>query len=430
MIKFFKIILFGISIFWGINSLESQTNTKIIKYYVKNGDSLYKISKKFYKTGKKWEKIFKNNIETIKDPNLIFPRQLIYINLTELTKYSNLIKFTNILTQTNIISESNKFYDYLSGLSHIPKVENYEITKFSYTKKSNEVLDSIPTNILKPDFSKVESFTKAELTEKENPQQKIYIAVCKFNKLEKLEKFWEDIENQAKSISNLNYIKNSNWLAINFPLTNKAYSIIKEEIPLTVSFLKSELKYTNELLTFTRLLTHSKTNIISEKQNSPKEIYILPDELFPNIILNELYIEKITEQYLKEKGQTEWAKMMLGKLNICAIYLDDQKLYWNINLFNLETEENAKKMYNELYSNPKEKLLKYKNEKSFIKLYGAIEKITIKGYNGWLIENKIKNLSEINFRVKNYIITVSVNKIEIKEKLLDFANLLNLEKIE
>ena len=46
---------------------------------VAKGDSLSKIAKQFYGDAKQWKKIFEANKDTIKNPDLIFPGQVIKI---------------------------------------------------------------------------------------------------------------------------------------------------------------------------------------------------------------------------------------------------------------------------------------------------------------------------------------------------------------
>lgn len=47
------------------------------KYIVQRGDTLQKISQKFYGTTKKWNRIFEANKGTLKGPNKIYPGQVI-----------------------------------------------------------------------------------------------------------------------------------------------------------------------------------------------------------------------------------------------------------------------------------------------------------------------------------------------------------------
>ncbi len=49
------------------------------KYTVQKGDTLQKISKKFFGTTKKWNKIFEANQEALKGPNKIYPGQVLNI---------------------------------------------------------------------------------------------------------------------------------------------------------------------------------------------------------------------------------------------------------------------------------------------------------------------------------------------------------------
>ena len=58
--------------------LESET-VNIQKYTVQKGDTLQKISKKFYGTTKEWTKIYEANKDIIKGPNKIYPGQAINI---------------------------------------------------------------------------------------------------------------------------------------------------------------------------------------------------------------------------------------------------------------------------------------------------------------------------------------------------------------
>jgi len=51
-----------------------------VEYYeIQKGDSLWKIAEKFYGNGSKYKKILAENLQVIKDPDLIFPGQKIRI---------------------------------------------------------------------------------------------------------------------------------------------------------------------------------------------------------------------------------------------------------------------------------------------------------------------------------------------------------------
>lgn len=51
--------------------------TKIEKYVVEKGDTLQKISRRFYGTTKRWNKIFQANKDKLKAPDKIYPGQVI-----------------------------------------------------------------------------------------------------------------------------------------------------------------------------------------------------------------------------------------------------------------------------------------------------------------------------------------------------------------
>lgn len=48
-------------------------------YTIVSGDSLWKIASKFYGNGSKWNTLFEENKEVIKDPDLIYPGQVIRV---------------------------------------------------------------------------------------------------------------------------------------------------------------------------------------------------------------------------------------------------------------------------------------------------------------------------------------------------------------
>jgi len=58
------------------------------KYTVQKGDTLQKISKKFYGTTKKWHKIYEANQDKLKGPNKIYPGQTINIPFNTSTSLS------------------------------------------------------------------------------------------------------------------------------------------------------------------------------------------------------------------------------------------------------------------------------------------------------------------------------------------------------
>lgn len=54
-------------------SIAEAEKTSYVQYKVKKDDTLQKISKQFYNTVKKWNKIYEANKDKIKDPNRIKP---------------------------------------------------------------------------------------------------------------------------------------------------------------------------------------------------------------------------------------------------------------------------------------------------------------------------------------------------------------------
>lgn len=71
-----------------VATLSYATSTRVVKsesvssgktYTVVSGDTLWKISKKFYGDGSKYNKIYEANKSVLKNPNAIYPKQVITI---------------------------------------------------------------------------------------------------------------------------------------------------------------------------------------------------------------------------------------------------------------------------------------------------------------------------------------------------------------
>ena len=62
-------------------AVEKPAEAKVEFYVIQKGDTLWAISQKYLGNGSKYTRIFEDNREVIKDPNLIFPGQKIRIVL-------------------------------------------------------------------------------------------------------------------------------------------------------------------------------------------------------------------------------------------------------------------------------------------------------------------------------------------------------------
>lgn len=88
---------------WGNRGFITQSETletaeaetprgKIEKYTVRKGDTLQKISQKFYGTTKKWNKIYLANQDKLKGPDKIYPGQVIDIPVEEMKEPAENLK--------------------------------------------------------------------------------------------------------------------------------------------------------------------------------------------------------------------------------------------------------------------------------------------------------------------------------------------------
>jgi nucleoid-associated protein YgaU len=69
--------------FSNVKSGSSSTASSEKTYEVKAGDSLSKIAKREYGDANAWQRIFEANKDLIKDPNKIFPGQVLKIPAKE-----------------------------------------------------------------------------------------------------------------------------------------------------------------------------------------------------------------------------------------------------------------------------------------------------------------------------------------------------------
>jgi len=72
--------------------LGSQSGASFEKYTVQKGDTLQKISKKFYGTTKGWLKIYNANKDTLSGPNKVYPRQVLNIPQEQLKETKENLK--------------------------------------------------------------------------------------------------------------------------------------------------------------------------------------------------------------------------------------------------------------------------------------------------------------------------------------------------
>lgn len=72
--------------------VTSSAAVSMQKYTVQKGDTLQKISQKFYGTSKKWHKIFKANEGVLKGPDKIYPGQVIDVPAQELKETEENLK--------------------------------------------------------------------------------------------------------------------------------------------------------------------------------------------------------------------------------------------------------------------------------------------------------------------------------------------------
>lgn len=71
---------------------ETESHPSMEKYTVQKGDTLQKISQKFYGTSKKWNRIYKANQDVLKGADKIYPGQIISIPTEPLREQKGKLK--------------------------------------------------------------------------------------------------------------------------------------------------------------------------------------------------------------------------------------------------------------------------------------------------------------------------------------------------
>ncbi|MGC8866588.1 MAG: LysM peptidoglycan-binding domain-containing protein [Elusimicrobiales bacterium] len=119
--------MIAISVFIIFN-LSFMLGGEVVKYRVKEGDTLWSIAKKYYKSGEKWMMIFSANKDVIKDPDIIIEGSLIEIPLPDNNRNN---EFDEDKSSETIISDTNtisSIYQQTQAV-HLESVEFEEVEK-------------------------------------------------------------------------------------------------------------------------------------------------------------------------------------------------------------------------------------------------------------------------------------------------------------
>ncbi len=440
-------------------------------YKVKEDDSLHSIAKELFGAYDYSKNIYKLNSDLINNPDRIYPGQILFIpglkaalierEPAEDTEKIPHIKVIPKQPETNdkpleitekapeikvVPDKGEPLEESIKLLNNIPMPETFELNRVILSHKADkeELKDFIPPQLSPEDFDDVEVYAGAEMEKKGKKYRKIYITVCDVDSVAGREEFWTRLKNKiAESEGMKGKVKPFNTSKLEgftFQMPPDKYTFFKEkEKPEVITILKTRIEHEEDVQAFTELFTRKEGILKDDKIKN--EIFLLPASLPTGFRFMEFHLEKIPPEYIKKKFSSDWSKKMVGKLNLSAVYLDEENTEWSIQLFNLKTEKEAKIIYDEYFSKHNKEIIKKieeaKNNSSedtelFRALYDLsvnIEKIKIGPYKGWLIENKMKRLGEVSYRVSYYIITVSVAGLGRKKTLIELAESLRINEI-
>ncbi len=147
-------------------------------------------------------------------------------------------------------------------------------------------------------------------------------------------------------------------------------------------------------------------------ENVKREIWSLPSDPPFGCELTLVTTYKLDESYAAERGYAEWAKRMVGYYETDAEY-DCSDFWIGVGFIDLKSILNAKEIYDKLYSEERK---------------SDSERVTVKGYPGWYLDEYATGYfsDELNFRVGYYVVAVDGTPPVGKDKLLEFANKLQI----
>ncbi len=123
--------------------------------------------------------------------------------------------------------------------------------------------------------------------------------------------------------------------------------------------------------------------------------YTIPDNPIDEDIFLGYYVDRLTWSYAKSKGYANWAKRMVGHMDVRCYFYNSNKGTWHFELFDLLTENAEKEIYNRLYR--KNLNAQYKRT-----IYGE-EGAAIYDYSWW----SGYTLTEVNLGFDRYVAAVT-----------------------
>lgn len=110
-------------------AVDNSSDNNATYYTVVKGDCLWKIAKKFYGDGNRWTEIYNANTDKIKNPNLIYPGQVLFIpNASSSSSSSSTTKKTSSAKTTTKTSTSSTTTTIKQGVEKQTRTNIQEIT--------------------------------------------------------------------------------------------------------------------------------------------------------------------------------------------------------------------------------------------------------------------------------------------------------------
>ena len=173
----------------------------------------------------------------------------------------------------------------------------------------------------------------------------------------------------------------------------RTYFVFTDEAGDYIYMAQTTKEDESELLDFISEI--GKGDGLTEYDEYYNTFYTIPDAPIDDDVFLGYYVDRLTWNYARQKGYANWAKRMVGHMEVSCYFYNDPKGIWNFSLFDLLTETAESQIYNNLYR--KNLNADYKRT-----IYGE-EGAAIYHYDWW---TEKYTLTEVNLGFDRYVVAV------------------------
>ena len=174
----------------------------------------------------------------------------------------------------------------------------------------------------------------------------------------------------------------------------RAYYVFTDEAGEYIYLAQTTKENEQEILDF--IAEIGKGEGLVEYDEFYNTFYTMADEPIDNDEFLGYYVDRLTWNYAKNRNYANWAKRMVGHMEVVCYFYNNVKGVWHLSLFDLLTESAENQIYNNLYRNSID-------EDAKRTIYGDVG-AAIYRYNWWTGQFE---LTEVNLGYGRYVVAVS-----------------------